>query len=149
MAQSTVEQQASDAEVNNGGGNQIPLSSLYVGDLHPSVTEPQIFEFFSQIGPVISVRLCQDSDTRRSLGYAYVNYSNPADGERNPSRFILVSFGILRKNRPFGGTGLHVMLALEIWIVSFNLLFAPVSSFFFSGCNAFDICIVCLVAQLK
>ena len=41
-----------------------------------------MFQLFQTIGPVAHIRVCRDHTTRRSLGYAYVNFSNEKDADR-------------------------------------------------------------------
>lgn len=59
-------------------------ASLYVGDLPVDLPNPEdaLFTLFNKIGMVMSIKVCRDINTQRSLGYAYVNFQAPADAER-------------------------------------------------------------------
>lgn len=75
-------EQASEAAAPAANTVTENSASLYVGELDPSVNEAVLFDLFSPIGAVASIRVCRDAVTKRSLGYAYVNFQNQQDGEK-------------------------------------------------------------------
>lgn len=73
--------------------------SLYVGDLPTDLPNPEdtLFNLFSKIGMVMSIKVCRDINTQRSLGYAYVNFQNATDAESAMQR---LNFHEIRDGRP-------------------------------------------------
>ena len=57
-------------------------NSLYVGDLKVTVDENTLYEHFSSVASIESIKVCRNTSTRRSLGYAYVNFYSIKDSER-------------------------------------------------------------------
>jgi polyadenylate-binding protein len=71
-------------------------ASLYVGDLDEDVTEAMVYEKFSPIGQILSIRVCRDMISRKSLGYAYVNFSSTAEAEKAIDQ---LNFDLLRNRQ--------------------------------------------------
>jgi RNA recognition motif-containing protein len=62
-------------------------NKLYVGNLPFRTTEEDLRNMFAQAGTVISVSLIRDRDTKRSRGFAFVEFSNQAEAEKAVSLF--------------------------------------------------------------
>uniref|UniRef100_A0A1I8AAS1 RRM domain-containing protein n=1 Tax=Steinernema glaseri TaxID=37863 RepID=A0A1I8AAS1_9BILA len=60
----------------------VSVAKLCVSHLPDEVTEAQLFEKFSTVGPVSSVEVVRDPRTHRSKGSAYVEFKHPNDAER-------------------------------------------------------------------
>ncbi|KAF4088236.1 hypothetical protein AMELA_G00080210 [Ameiurus melas] len=52
-------------------------ATLYVGDLHPDVTQSMLLEKFSSVGRVRNLRLCLNTGT--SLQYGFISFQHQAD----------------------------------------------------------------------
>ncbi|KAM9299469.1 polyadenylate-binding protein 1-like 2 [Gastrophryne carolinensis] len=55
------------------------LATLFVSELHDKVTEAVLYETFSVIGQIASIRVCHDVASGRFLGCAYINFQQPPD----------------------------------------------------------------------
>ncbi|GAB2250300.1 hypothetical protein Droror1_Dr00013659 [Drosera rotundifolia] len=66
----------------NGGVAAATVASLYVGELDLNVNEAKLFDLFSQIGRVLSVRVYRDLTSRRSLAARALDMLNltPVNG---------------------------------------------------------------------
>lgn len=62
--------------------SQVNVASLYVGELKSEVSEQLLWTVFSPYGQVVSVKVCRDSQTQMSLGYAYVNFRTTQEAEK-------------------------------------------------------------------
>lgn len=58
-------------------------ASLFVGELHSDVTTDQLYAVFSEFKSLVSVHICKDSATGKSLCYGYVNLTSRQEGNNN------------------------------------------------------------------
>ncbi|RWW57404.1 hypothetical protein BHE74_00035812, partial [Ensete ventricosum] len=56
-----------------------PFPTLYIGDLHPAVTDAELIYAFTPFGTVASARVCRDRASGTPLGYAYLNFLSFSD----------------------------------------------------------------------
>jgi len=65
---------------------------LFVGNLPYDVTEPDLRELFSPVGPLSSVIIPVDRETGKRRGFAFVEFGDPAHAEEASRRFNNQSF---------------------------------------------------------
>ncbi len=87
---------------------------LFVGNLPYDVTEPDLREFFSSIGPLSTVIIPVDRETGKRRGFAFVEFSDPAqaaeasrklNNQPFKGRNITINEARARENRPDSGSG--------------------------------------------
>ena len=77
-------------------------SRLFVGNLAYQTMENDLQEYFSQAGVVSSVNLMLDKFTGKSRGFAFIEYSTPAEANKAVEMF---------HNKEFQGRALTVNIA--------------------------------------
>ena len=70
-----------------------PVYSLFIADIHPSITEIDLLELFAKSGTVLSIHLVRDRITRAPLGYGYVNFERADEAERALKEHNYITLG--------------------------------------------------------
>jgi cold-inducible RNA-binding protein len=87
---------------------------LFVGNLPYDMTEPDLREFFSSVGPLSNVIIPVDRETGKRRGFAFVEFSDPAHAEEATRRLnnqpykgrnITINEARAREARPDSGPG--------------------------------------------
>src|SRR5512136_2661505 len=87
---------------------------LFVGNLPYNVTEPELKEFFSPVGPLSSVIIPVDRETGKRRGFAFVEFSDAAQAAEAIRRFnnqpfkernLVINEARTRESRPDSGPG--------------------------------------------
>eukprot|EP00210_Caulerpa_lentillifera_P002328 g2234.t1 len=79
--------------------NYPAAGALYVGDLDKTVDEGLLYQLFSRFGTIASIRVCRDSVSRKSLGYAYVNFVASLDSQAAQKAMEVLNYTMVR-NKP-------------------------------------------------
>lgn len=56
-------------------------TKLFIGNLSYSVTDDQLLEVFSKIGPVVEAKVIFDRNTNRSRGFGFVTFEKEEDAQ--------------------------------------------------------------------
>jgi RNA recognition motif-containing protein len=87
---------------------------LFVGNLPYEMTEPDLREFFAPVGPLSNVIIPVDRETGKRRGFAFVEFSDPAQAEEASRRLnnqpykgrnITINEARARESRPDSGAG--------------------------------------------
>jgi RNA recognition motif-containing protein len=87
---------------------------LFVGNLSYDVTESDLREFFSPVGPLTTVIIPMDRDTGKPRGFAFVEFSDQEQANEASSRLndqplkgrnVSINEARARESRPGGGPG--------------------------------------------
>jgi RNA recognition motif-containing protein len=87
-------------------------TTLFVGALHATVTEPQLFLLFNEVGPVSAVKIPRDKSTGRGCGF--VQYRYRADAESALTMLQGALLGSLRIRLAWGKNQLGARTPLPL-----------------------------------
>ncbi|HTF17317.1 MAG TPA: ATP-binding protein [Chryseolinea sp.] len=62
--------------------DDLTYTKIYVTNIPSDTNEPELTDFFSQFGDVVSVKIPKHFQTKRNRGFAYVEYGNPSDAKK-------------------------------------------------------------------
>lgn len=62
-------------------GERDQSSSLFVGNLHPRVTEQALLSAFLPFGPICFVQVCRDRTTNLSRGFGFITFAHRHNAE--------------------------------------------------------------------
>lgn len=86
------------------------MNKIYVGNLPYTVAEDELRGLFGSFGEIIKISLIRDKATRKSKGYAFIEFTQAAeaaeavkamDGRDQGGRPMRVN---IAEDRPFGGS---------------------------------------------